>query len=157
MKQQTLDCRYKHDMHVSHQWELTARRTGGPGLAKKNDSLWPFFLGSLAASTQSCWKSRGKLALSPTRYLQLNPVCPVYQDWSGESSPCLLHPLPPTFKNISWTISTCPHPGQLLLLTNYRLGNPVTHRGFGSSGNRQGFQGTAAWAKGKPQLSGLSS
>lgn len=41
--------------------------------------------------------------------------------------PLRIPPLPPAFKNISWTISTCPHPGQLLLLTNYRLGNPVTH------------------------------
>lgn len=65
---------------------------------------------------------------------------PVYQDWSGEAS-LDLPPLPPTFKNISWTISMCPHPGQLLLLTNYRLCNPVTHQAFGSCGNRQGFQG----------------
>lgn len=41
--------------------------------------------------------------------------------------PPRIPPLPPAFKNISWTISTCPHPGQLLLLTNYRLGNPVTN------------------------------
>lgn len=41
--------------------------------------------------------------------------------------PQRIPPLPPAFKNISWTISTCPHPGQLLLLTNYRLGNPVTN------------------------------
>lgn len=102
----------------------------------------PFFLGSLAASTQSCWKSRGKFAPSPTRYLQLNPVCPRLPGlkWRGLSGS------PPA---ASWTISMCPHPGQLLLLTNYRLCNPVTHQGFGSCGNRQGFQGRQRLGQGQ--------
>ena len=79
----------------------------------------------------------------------------VYQDWSGEAS---LNPLsmPPLLKNISWTISMRPPPGQLLLLTNYRLSNPVIHRGFCSSRNRQ-FPGDGSLAKGKPQLCGSSS
>lgn len=118
--------------------------------AERMSAFDQFFLGSLAASTQSCWKSPGKLALSPTCYLQLNPVCPRLPGlkWRGLSGPPAPPPhLPqcclPPFKNISWTISMWPHPGQLLLLTNYRLCNPVTHQGFGSSRNRQGFQGMA--------------
>lgn len=125
-----------------HQWELTAavwRTTPAKRMSVSDHSssaLWQHPLRAVEspeASTPS----------PPTRYLQLNPVCPRLPGlkWRGLSgSP----PLPPTFKNISWTISMCPHPGQLLLLTNYRLGNPVTHWGLGSFGYRWGFQGTAA-------------
>lgn len=51
----------------------------------------------------------------------------------------------------------CPRAGQLLLLPNYRLCNPVTHQGSGSCGNRRGFWGDGGSAKGKPQRSRLSS
>lgn len=122
----------------SPRWEWTAAVSRAEGTS----ALDPFFLASLAASTQSCWKSTGKLALAQPATSHLIRFVPVYQDWSGDPPRCL-----PCLKPFPAPYVFCPHPGQLLLLTNYRLGNPVTHRGPGSSG----VPGDGGRAKGKPQ------
>lgn len=116
--------------------------------------VWPFFLGSLADSTQSCWKSRGKLALSPTRYLQLNPVCPRLPGlkWSGLSGSPRCLPRLKTFPG--------PYLRALIQDNFYYLqiiGSvtqlPTWLRFFWKS---TGFPGDGGSAKGKPQLNRLT-